>query len=269
MTRILTALVGLPVLFAVIKYLPPHFFLVLVSLAVVFASYEFFAIAERRGVQPHKALGALLGVGVAYAFFDPGISQSSVLAAAAILVPVMSLVRATKKSGQLDEEFNAVAVTLMGILSIGFLMGFAIALLGDGDERGVDLLVFLLWTVWLSDTAAYTVGSLLGRHKLFPSVSPGKTVEGAIGALVVGVGAAFLARAWFFTSLEVVDALALGLLLGLAGMVGDLSESMLKRAASLKDSGRLFPGHGGMLDRTDSLLFSAPVLFYYHEYFLT
>jgi phosphatidate cytidylyltransferase len=101
-----------------------------------------------------------------------------------------------------------------------------------------------------------------------PGISPGKTVAGAIGALAVAMAATLTARAWFFTRLALHDAIALGLLLGAAGMVGDLSESLMKRAAAVKDSGVLFPGHGGMLDRTDSLLFAAPVLFYYHKYFM-
>jgi phosphatidate cytidylyltransferase len=93
-------------------------------------------------------------------------------------------------------------------------------------------------------------------------------VEGAAGALVMAVAASLMAKAWFFRKLTMEDALLLGLLLGLAGMAGDLAESLLKRSAAIKDSGRLFPGHGGMLDRADSLLFAAPVLFYYHKYFM-
>ncbi|HZI92935.1 MAG TPA: phosphatidate cytidylyltransferase, partial [Patescibacteria group bacterium] len=124
------------------------------------------------------------------------------------------------------------------------------------------------WVVWLSDAAAYVFGSLLGRHKLAPMLSPGKTVEGAIGALMVAVGATLVAKVWFFRKLGFTDALCLGLLMGGAGMIGDLAESLLKRSAGVKDSGWLFPGHGGMLDRADSLLFAAPVLFYYHKYFM-
>jgi len=267
-TRILTALVGLPLLFAVIKYLPPVIFLGVVSVAIVVGVLELFAIAERNGVRPHRFLGAALSVAAAYAFYDRRISEGAVLAAAAILVPIGSLLRLRGGKGRLDQEFGAVAVTLMGVVSIGLLMGYPVALLGEGDERGRTLLIFLFWTVWLSDSAAWLVGGFAGRHKLFLQVSPGKTVEGAIGALVAGVAAAFTARAWFFRSLGPGDAAALGLLLGTAGMLGDLGESMLKRSGSIKDSGRLFPGHGGMLDRTDSLLFAAPVLFYYHVYFL-
>jgi len=101
-----------------------------------------------------------------------------------------------------------------------------------------------------------------------PAVSPAKTAEGAAGALIVAVVAALVARYWFFRSLGAFDAICLGLLLGSAGILGDLTESLIKRSGAVKDSGWLFPGHGGLLDRADSLLFAAPLLFYYHRYFI-
>jgi phosphatidate cytidylyltransferase len=267
--RILTSLVGLPVLFAVIKYLPPRAFLALVSAAVVLGCYEFYALAETRGLRPHKLLGAVLGVAAAWTFFfDAHVGTVDILCAAALIVPVASLARCRSAGGRLEQEFGGIAATYTAVIFVGLLMGYSLALMGNGDESGRDLTVLLFWIVWLSDAAAYTVGSLAGRHKLAPSISPGKTVEGAVGAVAVAVAAALVARIWFFTRLSLRDALALGFLLGVAGMVGDLAESLLKRSAGVKDSGWLFPGHGGMLDRADSLLFAAPVLFYYHKYFM-
>jgi phosphatidate cytidylyltransferase len=110
------------------------------------------------------------------------------------------------------------------------------------------------------------VGRFLGRRPLAPAVSPKKTVEGAIGGLLGAILLAFVARAWFMNRLTVRDVLLLGFSLGVVGMVGDLVESMLKRGAGVKDSARLVPGHGGLLDRVDSLLYAAPLLYYYYQF---
>jgi phosphatidate cytidylyltransferase len=117
--------------------------------------------------------------------------------------------------------------------------------------------------VWLSDTFAFFTGCAVGRHRLAPAISPGKTVEGALGGLAGGIAGALLIRAWLLPRLPLPDTVLLGLAVSALGIVGDLLESLLKRWAGLKDSGALFPGHGGMLDRLDSLLFGAPVLYVY------
>jgi phosphatidate cytidylyltransferase len=267
--RILTAVAGIPLLFLTIKYLPPVVFMALVAGAVVLGCLEFYRLAGSRGWRPHRWLGTALGVAAAYSFFDSRLSTPDTLCAAALLIPVASLIRARRGGGSLEGELEAMGVTLFGVLFPGMLMGYCLALLRDGGELGRDLTILLFWVVWLADAGALAVGSLWGRIRLMPGISPHKTVEGALGALGVALAATLVAREWFFTRLALHDAVALGLLLGAAGMVGDLSESMMKRAAAVKDSGVLFPGHGGMLDRTDSLLFAAPVLFYYHKYFMS
>jgi phosphatidate cytidylyltransferase len=267
--RILTAVAGIPILFLIIKRLPPVVFMVLVAASVVLGCLELYRLAERRGWRPHAALGAALAALTAYSFFDSRLSPPDTLCAAALLVPLASLVRARRGGSALSGELEGIAITLSGVLFVGLLMGYCLALLQDGGEMGRDLTLLLFWVVWLADAGALVAGSLWGRIPLMPGISPAKTVEGAIGALVVALAAALVARAWFFTRLRLADAVALGLLMGLAGMAGDLSESMLKRAAAVKDSGGIFPGHGGMLDRTDSLLFAGPVLFYYHRLFMS
>jgi phosphatidate cytidylyltransferase len=130
----------------------------------------------------------------------------------------------------------------------------------------VEWILLLVSVTWLGETAAYLVGSTLGRHKLAPSISPRKTVEGAVAQLGVSMLAALGARAWFFPALSVESAIVVGLLLGVVGQAGDLMESAIKRSVDTKDTGRLIPGHGGMLDRMDSLLVNTPVLFYYATY---
>ena len=127
-----------------------------------------------------------------------------------------------------------------------------------------EFLIFGLFLVtWAADTGAYYVGASLGRHKLAPSISPNKTIEGVAGGLITAILAAFLAQAWFLPSLTSADCMAIACLLTIAGLLGDLAESAMKRGAGVKDSGSLIPGHGGMLDRLDSLLFTAPAFYYY------
>jgi phosphatidate cytidylyltransferase len=129
--------------------------------------------------------------------------------------------------------------------------------------NGELLIFFLLLVTWAGDTGAYYAGMSLGRRKLAPVISPNKTVEGLIGGLMLAVLAAVGARLWFLPSFSLADCLATGLLLTGAGVLGDLAESALKRSAGVKDSGSLIPAHGGMLDRLDSLLFTAPAFYYY------
>jgi phosphatidate cytidylyltransferase len=133
-------------------------------------------------------------------------------------------------------------------------------------EAGREWILLLVSVTWLGETAAYLVGSTMGRHKLAPTISPRKTVEGSIAQLVMSAIAALGARATFFPELRLADAVVVGLLLGVVGQVGDLLESALKRSVGTKDTGQLIPGHGGMLDRVDSLLINTPVIFYYATY---
>jgi phosphatidate cytidylyltransferase len=192
------------------------------------------------------------------------VSLAAVLAIAVIVVPSRRLMAAAGVEGALE----SVAVTLAGILFVGIPLGYIVELMGIGDEMGRDLTVFLFLVVWIADAGAYAIGSWLGKHPLSPTISPRKTIEGAAGGLLASLLAAALAKAWFFQRLHVHDAVALAVLLWMAGMAGDLCESLLKRAAMVKDCGTLFPGHGGMLDRADSLLFGAPVLFFYYKSFM-
>jgi phosphatidate cytidylyltransferase len=154
------------------------------------------------------------------------------------------------------------AVLVFGLLYIAFSLGHLLltrALLPDG----VFLIFFVVLVTWAGDTGAYYAGVTMGHRKLAPTISPNKTVEGLIGGLFLALVAAFVARYWFVPSFTVADCLATGLLLTAAGVLGDLSESALKRSAGVKDSGSMIPAHGGMLDRVDSLLFTAPAFYYY------
>ena len=183
------------------------------------------------------------------------------------LIPLLVLTALLFRAGDFARDVPAAAVTLVGTLYLGGLGGCIAALrVMRPVERGPWRIVLLLAIVMAADTAAYFVGRALGRHKLAPTISPGKTIEGAVGGLAGGVIGAWAVSAAGL-DLPGTHVVALGVLVTLAAIAGDLVESLLKRWAGVKDSGRLFPGHGGMLDRLDSLLFGAAVLYYYFSLF--
>jgi phosphatidate cytidylyltransferase len=162
------------------------------------------------------------------------------------------------------EAVPGAAATLLGAAYLGTLGGAVAALrLADPVATGAWRVTLLLGAVMSADTCAYLVGRALGRRRLAPALSPSKTLEGLGGALMGGALGALVVRALGLPELPASHAAALGIAAAAAGTVGDLFESQLKRWAGVKDSGALFPGHGGMLDRLDSLLFAAPVLYYY------
>jgi len=163
---------------------------------------------------------------------------------------------------------RSVCGTLFPTVLVGGAIS-SIALLREiGGEPSQDMLVLLFLCVMAGDTFAYYIGRSFGRHPLAPALSPKKTWEGAIGALFGSTLAALAAHFWFFQGLPLHHALILGIVLGVAGILGDLAESVVKRATGVKDSSGLLPGHGGLLDRIDSLLFAGPVLYLYYDWLL-
>jgi phosphatidate cytidylyltransferase len=165
---------------------------------------------------------------------------------------------------QPDDIRNAAsetALTVTGYLYVPLLLAHLVLL--RLLPHGIDWVFLLLFIVMMSDTCAYYLGSRFGRHKLYPAVSPNKSVEGAAGGLVGALVGAFLCRVTFFAELNVMDCFYIALAGGSLAQVGDLFESLLKRSCGVKDSGTIIPGHGGMLDRLDSILFAAPLIYYY------
>ncbi len=161
------------------------------------------------------------------------------------------------------------APVLVGHLVTGFLYG-SVGLTALSAlrlrEDGLAWVIAALVITWSNDTSAYFAGRFLGRHKLYPQVSPNKTWEGFFGGMAGSVLGMFIARGFFFPLFTVTDCLLLGIFGGILGPIGDLVESMLKRAYGVKDSGRIIPGHGGILDRLDALLFNAPLVFVYVQF---
>lgn len=263
MQRLLTAAVTLPLALVAVFYLPSVWFFILAAIVFGWAAGEFVRIARfwAPGAPVEALLMLVLLAAVFLADLIPlyrgGLAPELKLFAGALLasVGVGTLVLLAKTP--LPEVFPALGAFAFGVP----YFALPIASLYRVHRLGPWWLFLLLAIVWLGDTAAYYVGSKLGRHKLAPTVSPNKTWEGAVAGFATGLVATVLWSLWHEG--EVVGRLLLvGAATAAAAQVGDLVESLIKRGAGLKDSGDLLPGHGGMLDRMDALLFASPVFFF-------
>jgi phosphatidate cytidylyltransferase len=245
-SRLLVAGIGLPIGLAAV-ILGGYFMLGLAVLVAVIGLHEYYTIL--RPYRPNLLVGYLAGLGVVVGAFFLGPQGLLVgLAALVILTFFWSLF------GDLGAHLvGRMAMTGFGVLWISG--GFAYVLLLRALNHGMALAILLLSCTILNDTFAYFVGRTIGRHKMAPHISPGKTIEGAAGGLVGAVIAALLVR-MYSDWLPTRDAIVLGLIIGIVGQWGDLFESAFKRDFRVKDSGRILPGHGGILDRFDSLLFA-------------
>jgi phosphatidate cytidylyltransferase len=240
----------------------PHYFFALVAGAALVGVLELFHLAAVRGVRPQRPVGLVGVVLMAATFLENGPDFALVLAAC-VAATVLTALWSRQPP---QETLSAVVTTLFGIVFVGLLLGYQVGL-RSFEGVGAQLVYFLWWVVWSADAAAYGVGTLVGRKPIAPRVSPRKTLEGTLAGFVAAVAAAWIGGRWLDPALSLGEAGLLGVLLGGFGLLGDLSESLLKRGSQVKDSGAWLPGHGGVLDRTDSLLFTAPVLFYYWKWF--
>ena len=247
----------------------PWTYLALMALATLGGVREMTLMARARGFNPSLAAGTLVAWGVLGHFFlatggqDP-LPLWLVFAGGAMAIHFGALFFDRK----LEEALPSQAITWLGALYMGFGLGFQqklFMLQGTLPKTGSRLILALFIITWFGDSAAYFVGTFFGKHKLAPRVSPKKSWEGAVGNLAGNLLGALLMQATVCPEWTLVDVAALGLLLGVAGQLGDLVESTWKRSAGVKDScvGVSIPGHGGVLDRVDSLVFAAPALFAY------
>lgn len=257
-TRILTALVALPLLVLLIIYASPLMFGSFVVLIGLLALHEYFDMALDKSRQGIKVLAVLSGSGLMVILnvdtpwlFPCMLSLLFLVFGTLFLFNFRDLARVVQEMG----------LVVLGFLYISVLLGHLI-LLRD-LPFGRQWIFFVLACVMFCDSAAYFTGVSIGQKKLYPAISPNKSVEGAVGGIIGSILGAVLARWVFFDALGWFDVLLLGILLGVLGQVGDLFESMLKRSFGVKDSGRLVPGHGGLLDRLDSLLFAFAPVYYY------
>jgi phosphatidate cytidylyltransferase len=239
-------------------------FFVLVELIIFLGVLEFYQLAAQKAVQPNRFLGVaasfILGVQI-YFYGDGGIWLTTI-----VFVVILIGVELFRNKGSALQNTGA---TLLGFAYVAGLWSFLLLIRELPRHVNVSYssagtwLVMLLVTVWVCDTAAYFVGLGFGRHKLFERVSPKKTWEGAIGGLIFGILMAAACHYWFVRELRLIDSIVIGLLVGTVGQLSDLAESLFKRDAGVKDSSSLIPGHGGVLDRFDSEMLVAPLVYLY------
>jgi phosphatidate cytidylyltransferase len=259
MTRVLSALVLLPVVIGTVWFLPPIATIVLATIAAVLAFMEYariMAAVDSRVplvITAAAVAAAAIGVGAGLASIEV-ILMSAVLAVGALAVA----------GGAVDAAaLRGAAASILPIAYIGLPLGAIAAVRGFAGREAVLL---LMATIVISDSAQYYCGRVFGRTLLAPAISPKKTVEGAIGGLIFGTAAMVAGGRWVFPETSFALLTAVSVCVTAAGMVGDLFESLLKRGAGVKDSSQLIPGHGGVLDRIDSWLFAAPVYYAFARY---
>jgi phosphatidate cytidylyltransferase len=273
---------------AVANYLPsPACWLLLVAIAAL-AQYEFYSMLDKAGLPVFRIVGMISGAAIISATFWTIGPSAEQLAAGyrwenfVILTTLIFVFVRQFPQKHNEKPIVTVAVTLLGVLYCAFLLNYLTRLafgwrteaISQGvGETGRMLILYLVAVVKISDVGAFFTGRSLGRHKLFPRLSPKKTIEGLAGGIVSSIVMSLMFF-WFTKgklgaiSFGLHDAIIIGTVLPVVGVVGDLFESLLKRAAGVKDSGTLIPGMGGVLDVLDSLLFGAPVLYAYVSLFL-
>jgi phosphatidate cytidylyltransferase len=266
MARILTAAVLLPVLWAAIKIAPPSVFTIFALVMIGIACWECLSMFDSDDGRPFRLLGLIAGLAVVWSFLDvrPHFGPELPLVALVVLAMSLAMWRRGSPGGMLGSAMR----TMFPVFFVGLGLAYLVRLRSMPGEDGEDLLMLLFVCVIFADIAAYYVGRSIGKRRLAPVLSPNKTWAGALAGLMASLFGAVVTHLWFYQRLPLGHALVLGVLLGAAACLGDLAESMLKRAAGVKDASRLLPGHGGILDRTDSLLFAGPMLYYYYRWLI-
>lgn len=259
LTRLLTIVVALPILIACV-YFGGIAFLALVLFLALISLNEFYNMMKTKDFHPAYWVGNFFVIFfIIFAYYslkkswEPAHSAILTGAALATLIATLFLKQRPK------EAIVDIAVTLLGMIYIGWFFSYFIFIRAL-TERGAYLL-FLMGTIWALDVVAYLFGTKFGKHKLWPSVSPKKTIEGAVAGFIVCLFAAGIFG--YYAGFNMVHSIILGALIGIVAQLSDLIESLIKRDAGVKDSSTLLPGHGGVLDRMDSFILAAPVFYYY------
>ena len=276
-TRLLTAAIALPIIIASIV-LPAYFpetvwlFVAIAGFALAAGLFEFYSLTKKLELKADAAIGYLgaAALFIGFVFDAPAKAPDLLIMTAAAIVIAVLISQTFRFQKDFTKMLTGIGVTLVGVFYVAFLGGFLVST-RIGFETSADLsthlLAFFFLVIFGSDAGAYFAGRALGKHKLAPAISPGKTVEGLIGGIVAAAAFAALSTWWFFPELPYKWSIALAIVLAVVGVLGDLCESAMKRGSKTKDAANILPGHGGLLDRLDSLLFGAPVLYYFARFY--
>lgn len=262
--RTLISVLFIPLILA-ICLLGKYFFLGFTLIIGTLAYYEFISMAKKKEVEGSFIIGipaVLLLILNAYFNF----ADFSLLVFLVVFILLLHELFRNEKSAILN-----LGVSFLGIFYIGLFVS-ALVLLREyfiDYQRGAMVIISMLATIWICDSAAYFFGLTFGKHRLFLRVSPKKSWEGAVAGFVFSIFTMFAAKLLIVDFLTWQNVIIIGFILGTVGQIGDLIESLLKRDAGVKDSSNLIPGHGGIFDRFDSLIFSAPIVYFYVKYFIS
>ena len=272
--RTITLLVAIPLISAIIYWGSENIFLVIAILTASAALFEYLTLNLTGSTFFTRVLIVIAGVlSMLYVSYynqhhfttvnaPIGMDWLPVALIASITIGVFSalIIKVLLFPGKLVFQ-DPFSVSFIGIVYICFSLSYLVLIRYQND--GVGWIFFVLIVLWMGDTGAYIVGSMVGRRKLCPSISPNKTVEGAVAGVLFSLLAGLTCNQLFLTEMTSIHCVILTIAIAFTGQLGDLCESVFKRERGVKDSGNLLPGHGGMLDRIDSLLFAAPLLYYY------
>ena len=272
--RVLSAAVFVPIIFASIWFGNPWFSIV-VAIAAILGVIEFYAMVSQRVWQPLTVFGTLWTLFFIFnAYYAPKYSSDNlyIIVTSALITSVVALSLLWTLFLRSSGEKAAVswASSLAGIFYMGWLLSYWVLIMNSygGDWNGRDWVLLALFSTFAVDTAAYFVGRALGRHKMAPTISPGKTWEGAAGGLLGALVAVIVLALLLDINISYWQMVLLGFLIAVFAQLGDLVESKLKRSAGVKEASKLIPGHGGILDRLDSIVFTGVVVYYCLRWFI-
>ena len=270
--RLITAAIAVPILYLIFLFGGVIYLLFFLALILV-GQIEYQKLLESKNLPNEKILGIISSLLLGLSAFLGYYYFTFCFTALVLIILVLDL-----RKGDFSQAVTNIGATLFGVIYLGWLLGHAILLRNIGEyetvstyamnfqglpDLGFFLAVFAVACTFLNDTGAYYTGKMIGRHKLAPKISPGKTIEGTVGGIVVCILTGLIVNFLFGHPLSSDWTIAFALLVAIAAILGDLVESSIKRGAGMKDSGDIVPGHGGVLDRFDSLIFVFPVSYYF------
>src|SRR6476469_6439756 len=270
MKRLLTACVALPILVASSLVTQLWWlFVALAAVAMFVGLWEFYQLAKRLTIKPDLVAGYTASVAIfTVSLYNDVLFLLVVSQLVIIVLTAGVLIAAALRGTEFDKLISSTGATIVGVLYVSFFGSFLVALRTGFPQRlSAHILIFFFMVLMGGDAGAYYTGRSLGKRKLAPKISPGKTWEGVIGGIVAALLMATLAHYWFFRELPLKWTLPLAFVMTVVGILGDLTESALKRGAGAKDAANILPGHGGILDRLDSLLFNAPLIYYFARFY--
>jgi phosphatidate cytidylyltransferase len=261
--RTLTAFVLMTIFFLVIQFMPLLGFFIVLQILILVSLFEFYNLFSAKKIYPHKTLGIALALIISSSFYFEEISVELALFVALLVAGLYFLVYYNTLE-KLVSFHSTVALTFFGAFYLSFTLNFFYLLM---EERGPFYIYFLLVVIIVGDTGAYLFGSLWGRRKMLPIASPRKTWEGSVAGILTACLGALAAQQVLLPDTVLWKAILCGFLVHAVAQISDPLESLFKRAVGVKDSSNILPGHGGFLDRVDSLILAAPFFYFFLKYF--